>query len=135
MFIKPIAMAAAAGLLMTSAAYAGDKDHKDKTAAAAELKSEMSATAPTTVNPTAGAWSDQAASATAYSSDVAAIAPALSSQVVHLSVAQAMSGMLPPSGEGGSVVYMSAADALAAGGTVYVISSAPVPNPPVRRAR
>lgn len=103
MLIKPLAMAAAAGLLMTSAAYAGDKaDHMDKTAAASATH-DMSATSPMTVNP---AWStsEPAASATTYSSDVAVTIP------------------------------MSVGDALMAGGTVEVISNAPVADTPENRA-
>ena len=107
MLTKALFTAAAAGLLVASAAHAGD-DHMDKTA---EHKDKTSATAPTTVNPTAST------STSTWNSG----APALSAET----------GM---SSDVSATIPMSTGDALAAGGTVQIITSTPVADTPENRA-
>ena len=106
MLTKAFVIAAAAGLLTTTAAYAGEGH--DKTAA---HKDATSASASTTVNPTTttSTWNSSTGTSamsaeTGMSSDVSATIP------------------------------MSTGDALAAGGTVQIITSTPVADTPENRA-
>ena len=106
MLTKAFVTAAAAGLLAASAAHAGD--HMDKTA---EHRDTTSASATTTVNPTAST------STSTWNSG----APALSAET----------GM---SSDVSATIPMSTGDALAAGGTVQIITSTPGADTPENRA-
>jgi hypothetical protein len=108
MLTKAFVTAAAAGLITASAAYAGD----DHAGYAAMYNDTTSATAATTVNPstsTSSTW-NSSTGASAMSADTG-----ISSNV-------------------SATVPMSTADALAAGGTVQIITSTPVADTPENRA-
>ena len=107
MLTKAFVTAAAAGLITASAAYAGD-DHAGKTAAHHDT---TSATAATTVNPST--------STTTWNSSTGT---------------SAMSADIGMSSNVSATVPMSTADALAAGGTVQIITSTPVADTPENRA-
>lgn len=102
MLTKAFVTAAAAGLLVASAAHAGDD--MDKTGMRSDT---TSASASTTVNPTTSTWS------------------------TGTSAMSADTGM---SGDVSAVVPMSTSDALAAGGTVTIVTSTPVADTPQNRA-
>ena len=107
MLTKACLPAAAAGLLVATAAHAGG-DHMDKTA---EHKDKTSATAATTVNPTTTTSTWNSSTGTS-----------------------AMSAETGMSSNASATVPMSTADALAAGGTVQIITSTPVADTPENRA-
>jgi hypothetical protein len=109
MLTKAFVTAAAAGLLTASAAYAGE--HMNQTA---EHMDTTSASASTTVNPTTSTWNS---SGSTWNTS----GPALSADI----------GL---SSDVSATVPMSTADALAAGGTVQIITSTPVADTPQNRA-
>lgn len=109
MLTKAFVTAAAAGLITASAAYARE-DHAGKTAM---YNDTTSATAATTVNPSASTSTSTWNSSTGTS---------------------AMSADTGISSNVSATVPMSTADALAAGGTVQIVTSTPVADTPENRA-